>query len=634
MRRLFYAGKVLFFLIRFTFRLLAGRNLFGPRRTDATFLKPATRQLDTNAPTLHRWEMQRGLSRSLWRMAGGYLLLLILILLLLRGVESIRELPWILRPSTLLLLHLSVAGIAGASFLLIRRARDYGYSIPTLRRDEETEKIRPALILIEGRRAWLQEKILPVSRSASVILGHSIPDRSAGRWVTVPKGYREPGGPAVEILLPTHFTGADANVQKRLERSVSAKLGIKNISARWETEGSSPRVLLSSPPEPPSIVSFSDVEDFLLRSEEYRPLMGLSGNGQALQAEMIEDSPHIAVSAGPGAGKSTLAKLVAMQALRWGWGVVVVDWKMTKAYAWMKDLPGVTYLSDLEDIHDFGVRVAQEVDIRKAAGMTGRANVLVIRDEWNAVAPMLMDWWFTYRAGLEPEEKKITPPRSPALQGYAVLDFAGREFGLFDFCIAQRFSARIFNGNADIRECFQIKCLARYSDQTRKLLAPDIKPFPKKNNTPGRWTIVAGEDVAVVQVPFIQNDEARRYALGGKQNPSSPFSSRYSPRPPNSGHVTRTQEDQLGGRSAAPNSDLPVLEAEEVTSVDARKLSGMVDGLIPYGVTLDILRHAAKDPDSAFPGAFGGNQFSGYTYDFEQVKEWARRRYASQRVGR
>jgi hypothetical protein len=632
-RRLFYAGKVTGWMIRFVFRLLAGRNLFGPRRTDATFLKPATRQLDTNAPALHRWEMQRGLSRALWRTAGGYLSFLLLILLLLRGVETLHQLPWILRPGTLLLIHVSVAGIVSVSFFARHRIREHGATFHLPRKDED-QGWRWEKVEIEGRRAWLEEKILPVSRSVSVILGHSIPDRTAAKWVTVPKDYREPGGSAVEILLPAHFTGADAAVKTRLERSVSAKLGIRNISSHWQTEGSSPRVLLSSPPEPPSMVSFSDVEHLLIRSEEYRPMLGMLGGGQSLNAEMIEDSPHIALSAGPGAGKSTLAKLISMQALRWGWGVVVVDWKMTKAYAWMKDLPGVTYLSDLEDIHDFGVRVAQEVDIRKASGMTGRANVLIIRDEWNAVAPMLMDWWFTYRAGLEPEEKKITPPRSPALQGYAVLDFAGREFGIFDLCIAQRFSARIFNGNADIRECFQIKCLARYSDQTRKLLAPDIKPFPKKNNTPGRWTIVAGEDVAVVQVPFIQNEEAREYALGGEPNPSSPFSSSYSPGVRSGGHVTHTQGDQLGDRPTRPSQDLPVLEAEEVTFVDARKLSDVVDELEHLGITLPILQHAAKgDPD--FPDyRFGGSKNRGYTYDFEQVKEWARRRYASQRVGK
>lgn len=632
MRKLFYTGRVFGLLVRFTFRLLAGRNLFGQRRTDATFLTPATRQLEQNAPALHRWEMQRGLSRLLWRIAGGYLLLLILLLLILRAVEILHPLPWILRPGSLVLIHCSVTMILCVSVLAWSRIKDYGITLRILRKDEE-EGWRWERLEIEGRRIWLEEKILPVSRSAGVILGHSIPDRKATQWVTVPKRYREPGGPSVEILLPAHFTGADEGVKKRLASSVGAKLGISNISVRWETEGSSPRVLLSAPPEPPERISFSDVEDFLLRSEEYRPLLGLSGNGRALNAEMVEDSPHIALSAGPGAGKSTLAKLIIMQVLRWGWGVVIVDWKMTKAYSWLKDFPGVTYLSDLEDIHDFGVRVAQEVDIRKTSGMAGRANVLVVRDEWNATAPLLMDWWFTYRAGLEPEEKKITPPRSPALQGYAVLDFAGREFGLFDLCIAQRFSARVFNGNADIRECFQIKCLARYSEQTRKLLAPDVKPFPKKSNTPGRWTIVAGEDVAVVQVPLIENEEAREYAMGGKANPSSPFSSSYRPSQTQPAEMITTQGSQLGFDSARPSQGLPVLEAEVVEEIDTRKLTEMVSALEPLGITLDILRNSAKK-DSTFPLPFGGSPNRGYTYDFGAISLWARRRHASEKVKR
>src|SRR5512142_309484 len=114
MRKLYYAGRVTFFLIRFAFRFLAGRNLFTPRRTDATFLTPATRQLDTNAPALHRWEMQRGLSRLAWRAAGGYLLLLSVLLLLLRAAETIHPLPEHLRPGFLLLAHLSLAAVLGS----------------------------------------------------------------------------------------------------------------------------------------------------------------------------------------------------------------------------------------------------------------------------------------------------------------------------------------------------------------------------------------------------------------------------------------------------------------------------------------------------------------------------------------
>lgn len=89
----------------------------------------------------------------------------------------------------------------------------------------------------------------------------------------------------------------------------------------------------------------------------------------------------------------------------------------------------------------------------------------------------------------------------------------------------------------------------------------------------------------------------------------------------------------MGHDPTGPSSALPAIEGEIVDRVDARKLSEMVEGLAHLDVTLNVLQMAVKRDDS-FPGAFGGNQFKGYTYDFEQVKDWARRRYASQKVGR
>lgn len=632
MRRLFYAGKMFGLLVRFAFRLLAGRNLFGPRRTDATFLTPATRQLDTNAPVLHRWEMQRGLFRALWRMAGGYLSLLLLILLLLRAAETLHPLPWILRPGTLLLLHLSVAAIVGVSFFARHRIREYGMTIRLLRKDEE-EGWRWEKVEIEGRRIWLEEKILPVSRSASVILGHRIPDRRATDWVLVPKTYREPGGPAVEIRLPAHFTGSDANVKKRLEGSVSAKLGMKNISARWETEGSSPRVLLSSPPEPPSLISFSDVEHFLKDQGEWDFLYGIIGSGESFSISVTGDTPHGAVSSGSGGGKSELLKGITAQAGHKGWFSIVLDWK-EESQQWAKGLPGVRYLTTVEGIHETCIAIGEEIEWRKANPDAPRVRTLVLAEEWSITAPLLTEYWSALRSTADPEEKRTMPVRSPAITSIMKAIFAGRALGIFLQMVAIRFSARVTNGNADLRESFQVINMARYKPQTVKMLAPDVKPFPRKSTIPGRWVAVNGDEAVVYQAVLWSDKDAVRWHQSGISIPASPWSERYRPARPTEAHGHSGLGTQLGDRLAAPNWDIPALEGEVLASVDARKLSEMVDALEPLGVTLNILQHAAKDSDSGFPSAHGGSQFKGYTYDFEQVKEWARRRHASQKVGR
>jgi len=260
-RSIFYGMAVFGRIVRFWFRFFSGRPLFGDRKTDATFWAPATRSLDPSGKAL-RWEMMRGASRAAWRCGGLYLLLLLAVSALLKLSSVFVSLPPQLRPSFLLLLHLSLACVISVSWFARRRMRDYGYSLPVIRREEDEEgskHLRLTSYVVEGEKAWLTEKVLPLVRSTSIVLGHHIPERKATEWITVPRNYREPGGDPVEIRLPSTFTGADVNIKKRLISSVSSKLGMENTSATWQTEGSSPRVLISSPPEPPKLVRFADV---------------------------------------------------------------------------------------------------------------------------------------------------------------------------------------------------------------------------------------------------------------------------------------------------------------------------------------------------------------------------------------
>lgn len=632
MRKIFYAGKVVFYLTRFVFRLLAGRNLFIPRRTDATFLQPATRQLDTNAPALHRWEMQRGAARLGWRIGAGYLLLLLVLLLLLRGLEQVTTLPEHLRPGFLLLAHCSAAAVIAAVLFAQHRIREYGASFSVLRKDEE-EGWRWEQVAIEGRRAWMREKVLPISRSAAQILSCSIPDRKAEQWVRVPKNYREPAGSPVEIRLPPNFTGADQAVKTRLERSVAAKLGITNISAEWSTEGSAPRVLLSSPPEPPELIGFSDVEHHLLHQREWDFLYGITGAGAAFSISVTGDTPHGAVSSGSGGGKSELLKGIAAQAGHKGWSLVVLDWK-EESQPWARGLPGVRYVVDIASIHDMCVQLGEEIEWRKANPSAPRPRVLVLAEEWSITAPLLTDYWAALRSMADAEEKRTMPARSPAITSLMKVIFAGRALGVFLQLVAIRFSARVTNGNADLRESFQVINMARYKPQTVKMLAPDVKPFPRKSKHPGRWVAVNGDEAIVYQAVLWSDEAARKWHQSGMEIPASPWSPRFGPTGPTASRIHSGQGTPLGHGPTRPNQPLPALEGEVLKRVDARKLSEMVDTLEYLGITLTILQKASKDQESGFPGVYGGSPNKGYTYDFEQVKDWARRRYASQKVGR
>jgi hypothetical protein len=624
--------RMMIMIMRFTYRFWTGRPLSGERKTDATFFRPATRSLDPSGTAL-RWEMQRGAARLAWRVAGLYGVAVSFACLLLWPLSATLgdRLAWYLRPSVIISVH-CVSVISAISVWAARRhLREKGLRLRLPVRTGGEWEMRSWEI--EGRRTWETEVSFPLARALAPLLQRSTLEREMREWVTVPRNFRDEGGAPVEILLPHTFAGQE-KARATIVSVAGEKLNLRTPGAAWQLEGSSPRLLLTSPSLPPEKLSFAEILPYM-DTEEYRPFLGMISAEKALNAEMVGDSPHVGISAGPGAGKSTLAKLIAAQCLRWGWGVIILDWKKTEAYKWAIGLPGVTYITDIEDIHDAGVRLGQEVDSRKNEGLTGRAKVLVIRDEWNATADLLMAYWQDLRALADPEEKKTMPVKSPALRGFMALDFAGREFGLHDLLIAQRFSGRIFNGNTDMRECFQIRCLSRYSHQTKTMLVGNMKPFPKKSNIPGRWTIVAGEDVEVVQVPLITGDEAREWAQGGIPNPVTPLSSSYYPELGQQGVTSvttrNTQGEELPERATAGSESSPHLDGTVLESVHTLKLRDFVDMLEAVGITYKILQHA-RDNERAFPPAYGGNQFSGYTYEVEAVKEWARKRHAAQRA--
>jgi hypothetical protein len=163
------------------------------------------------------------------------------------------------------------------------------------------------------------------------------------------------------------------------------------------------------------------------------------------------------------------------------------------------------------------------------------------------------------------------------------------------------------------------------------MLAPDIKPFPRKPTQLGAWVAVMGSEAVVFQAPLISDEQARNYAIGGQENPSHPLTTTHL--------IPMTHRDDRNsglGRSLGPDPTGAVagslaLTGEIVTPVDARKLSDMVGPLSHLGVTLEVMRNAIKR-DEGFPEAVGGSPNRGWEYDFVQVLQWARKRHARMRA--
>lgn len=587
--------RIAWLLVKLTYRFWTGRPMNGERKTNATFRRPATHSLDPSGTAL-RWEMLAGWQRLAWRLAGSYIAVILLPvgLLSLAGLDAARG-----RLSPQLLLLSLLLLILGARRAILR----YGFRIPFT----SWEGI--------GSREWERERILPLARALQVPLQVSWTRRESLLHVHVPRDYREEGGGSVEVLLPAKFTGADAGVQARVVSTVAARLGMRDPIASWQLEGSAPRVLVGLPPAPPKLVLFEDVRHFFEAATPFNPFYGVIAGGEGLHIGMHSDTPHIALSAGSGAGKSEMIKVLAMQALHWGWSVIILDWK-SESQEWAKGLRGVRYYSTEESIHDALLSVGEEVDWRKTHGGS-HTPILLICEEWSMTADLLSEYWSILRSTADPEERRSMPTRSPALTAAKKVVFTGRSLGIFQMLVAIRFSARVTGGNADLRECFQVILMARYKAQTVKMLAPGIKPFPKnKPKERGRWAVVMGEDVVTMRSPLVSDKEAIEWSESGLPCPASPFSVRGGQRGNELVHARELEE------SVAP-------EVARGSQPRPAKLSTLAEELGDF-VSLKVLQKAAGDPESEFPAPVGGSPNRGYTYDPESVKMWTRRRNARQ----
>lgn len=604
--------------LAFWYRFLLGRPMDGQRWTDSTFWRSATRGED------HAWLRLAGWHRALIRTGVLYLLALLLpALLLLRAIGAGGV------ATQIIVLHIVLWSAVLLPVLTYRLIRARGLVLPWVNVSTDAQTLERSyaltrVTLLHGRAEWLRERVLPVARTAAPLLSRRYHPREAAQWVYVPRDYRDGG--AVEILLPGSYAGQE-RAQRSFVKAVEVRLGMRDMRAEWQLGGSAPRVLLTAPALPPSFVSFEDMLPALQQTPEYTFVLGRAA-GEWLSVSLQDDSPHLALSAGSGAGKSVLIRALVAQAMHWGWSVIVLDWK-GESQEWAERLPGVRYVRKIGALHDMCVKIGEEVEHRTEhrsdADKAERRKVLIVSEEWGVTAPLLKEYWDEQRSLADAEERRMMPLKSPAASALMKLNFTGRSLGMCQLLVAQRFSARVTNGNADLRESFTTIFMSRWKAQTFKMLAPDIKPIPKKLTKPGQWLAVTGDEAVQFQATFWTEPEAASWATSGQQPGASPWSVAASPLRDT---LSRTQGEQVATVATCHHAEVPAIEAQVL-----RKLVDLSLGLEYLGITHNMLKKAARtdsqgDPD--FPPAEGGNQFSGYLYDEKKVHAWARGKRAAE----
>lgn len=562
-------------LIRLTYRWLAGHHLVhGRTLTDATWTRAATRGL-TPHPVGRYWH------RPGWHRTARRVGTLAVTVLALAAYVTGSGWLWGL---------LVAALVSGAAFVAWRAVRAvYGY---------------------RHRNRYVR----PLERALRPILGYPAHVRTDS-WLSVPLLFSRDGA-QTRVTMPEGFDGLP-DVKKSVARVVSDKLGVE-LDASWSNVGRT-FATFTPVPKPPKRVAFEDLRELIDKAPESAPVIGLGHRSTPISADYDADSPHLLVSAGSGGGKSVLARGQIAQALHNGALAAVLDLKRI-SHAWAKGLPNVRYARSVEEIHDTLLALRFEVDRRNLAvdeyaDQDGNVDpvkigprLFIVAEEMNATINRLKEYWGTIK-------EKGEPNTSPAVQALGDILFMGRAVRVHVIGIAQMMTARTLGG-PEARENFAVRCLARYSMNAARMLAPEVWPFPKSSRHAGRWQIVYAGEAHETQVMWITNDEARAWASSGTV-------ARWG--------VPGSQVPQERPEQAQEAGTVPGLHlVPDDDGTEPVGLSEAVDAAI-VSVSLDVLRSARKRDDE-FPAAIG-KRGAELLYDPDALTRWERNRPRATRAG-
>lgn len=362
----------------------------------------------------------------------------------------------------------------------------------------------------EGARRWYGRWVEPVLRW--------LPERimrgvwRVQRWLQPATSklavFRRPGeqlGPRIELTVETPYLTKE---QRQLVSSIiTSKVPVSDLIESWSQVGIRVRSRWTVRQRPPAQVGHDHLLEHFDRLKEWEFYLGQGPGDRPVILSLKDDSPHIAVSAGSGAGKSVLAQLLAVQVLRRGGRVVILDRK--GSHRWAIGLDGVDYCTKPHQMHEALLRTAgvanQRNDdaLREDEDWDPGARVLVICEELNATIGQLTNYWVEVR-------EKSDPKKSPAIAALADLLFMGRSAKVNVLAIAQMLTARAIGG-PEARENFGIRCLARYTVNAWKMLVPEAG-MPRSSRTLGRWQVVIGGTATEVQVTYLTAKQARAFA--------------------------------------------------------------------------------------------------------------------------
>src|SRR4051812_20505403 len=443
------------------YRFLSGRPLNGHRYTDATFWRYGTMATDISGHA------------SAYQLWPGW-----------RRVAIVR-LPIVATP---FLAMATLYGLAMAMWPTIVAMAIVATGAVAM----AIWRIRAMAKLRGHRRNVIEPLAMAVAKPLAkrTIRGHG------HEWVDVPMDIRDNPEAIAAIRLPIGWPG-DQGDRVRVAKIVASRLNLQDVVATWDMTGAAPVATFSQQERPVATLDFEDMAAVVTPDHELA--MGGGIRKKLVSFDLALDSPHLAIAAASGAGKSELLAWLMGQFMRRGHGLAVLDAKYV-SHMWARRIPGVLYASEDEELHDALVWLDDELRRRArfvAAG--GNPETLIplvaVLEEMTGASNRLRAYWRTIKS-------QGDPMMSPALTALANLSSMGREMRVHILMAGQSLTAKAAGG-VENRENFGGRCLARATANQWKMLAPQIKPAPLKKNGPGRWHLVVGDTLLEFQAPFM-----------------------------------------------------------------------------------------------------------------------------------
>jgi hypothetical protein len=464
--------------------LFAHQNWAGKPVTNRGFTRPGTKALTPTGHAHRRWYLPQW-QHALWRIRNTLVTLLLLADLLFHFRRTLD--------------YLAVTAAACAAYGTLRTrawAQSYGH---------QKNYVKP-----------LHVRLAPKAGIPAAMDPHS--------WLDIPKDRSY-----ATLTWPKGAALPKPQERDEISSAAASTLGIAGAVVKWQLTGPQIKLHLRPPVPPPASVTLADVLDAIRGAGVNDLILGIGQEDAITQISLSHDSPHLALSADSGKGKSVIVRCILPQVLLRGGIGVILDNKLV-SHPWARGLPNVAYCDDISKIHDFlcwldgnlndrAMFIRANTDIYGNLTGSPGPRMLIVLEELNLMMNRLRSYWSELQSedkALPKDMRENLPQMSPAIRAMENASYIGRELKVHLLFVSQRLSAKATAGSGDVRMNMGTRILAGYDAATWDMLVGKQVPMPPPSRHRGRMQVnVKGGSLTETQIAFFTHAEARQLSQTG-----------------------------------------------------------------------------------------------------------------------